>query len=102
MRGGRLYLKKGTVVDVHPGGLCDVAMDEGRDVIQLGQAALETVVPKEVGAAVLVVEGALRGSKARVQAKTAEVCAVQLESDFSIQRLLLDEVAMFVGPMDDD
>jgi len=27
---------------------------------------------------------------------------VQLESDFSVQRLLLDEVAMYVGPMDDD
>jgi hypothetical protein len=44
--------------------------------MQLGQAALETVVPKEIGAAVLVVEGPLRGSKARVQAKMAEACAV--------------------------
>jgi hypothetical protein len=26
---------------------------------------------------------------------------VQLESDFSVQRLLLDEVAMYVGPMDE-
>lgn len=43
---------------------------------QLAQAALETVVPKELGAAVLVVEGKLRGNKARVQAKTAEACAV--------------------------
>jgi hypothetical protein len=43
---------------------------------QLGQAALETVVPKEIGAAVLVVVGPLRGNKARVQAKTAEACAV--------------------------
>lgn len=43
---------------------------------QLGQAALETVVPKELGAAVLVVEGPFRGQKARVQAKTAEACAV--------------------------
>ncbi len=30
---GRLYLKKGTVVDVHPGGLCDVSMDEGRETV---------------------------------------------------------------------
>lgn len=43
---------------------------------QLGQSALETVVPKEVGAAVLVVEGPLRGNRARVQAKMAEACAV--------------------------
>lgn len=36
VRGGRLYLKKGTVVDVHPRGLCDVSMDEGREVVQVG------------------------------------------------------------------
>lgn len=69
---------------------------------QLSQAALETVVPKELGAAVLVVEGPLRGSKARVQAKSAEACAVQLVSDLSVHRLLLDQVAMYVGPMDED
>ena len=33
--GGRLYLKKGTVVDVHPGGLCDVKMDEGREMAEV-------------------------------------------------------------------
>jgi hypothetical protein len=35
IRGGRLYLKKGTVVDVHPGALCDVSMDEGNTVVQV-------------------------------------------------------------------
>lgn len=68
---------------------------------QAGQAQLETVVPKELGAAVLVVEGPLRGHKARLHAKSGEACAVQLEADLSVQRLLLDEVAMYVGPMDE-
>ncbi len=31
VNGGRLYLKKGTVVDVHPEGVCDVAVDDSRD-----------------------------------------------------------------------
>lgn len=35
VRGGRLYLKKGTVIDVHPGARCDVSMDEGNDVVQV-------------------------------------------------------------------
>jgi hypothetical protein len=36
VRGGRLYLKKGTIVDVHPAGLCDIAMDEGKEMVQVG------------------------------------------------------------------
>ena len=68
---------------------------------QVGQGALETVVPRELGAAVLVVAGPLRGSKARVHAKSSEACAVQLEADLSVQRLLLDQVASYVGPMDE-
>lgn len=34
--GGRLYLKKGTVMDVAPGGVCEVKMDEGREVVTVG------------------------------------------------------------------
>lgn len=31
-RGGKIYLKKGNVLDVHPGALADVAMDETGEV----------------------------------------------------------------------
>lgn len=52
----------------------------------------------------LVVAGSLRGSRARLlKANTAEgVAAVQLAADFRVQRLLLDDVCMYVGPMDED
>jgi hypothetical protein len=36
LEGGRLYLKKGTVVDVHPGATCDVTVDDTRLVVQVG------------------------------------------------------------------
>ncbi len=35
LQGGRLYLKKGEVVDVHPGAIADVSMDEGGQVLQV-------------------------------------------------------------------
>lgn len=72
--------------------------------LQLPEASLETVVPKAEGSAVLVVAGRLRGARARLlQCRTADgVAAVQLASDFSVQRLMLDDIAQFVGPMDDD
>jgi len=49
-RGGRLYLKKGTVVDVHPGGVCDVAMDEGKEMVQVGLRAEQADAGKVVDA----------------------------------------------------
>ncbi len=70
---------------------------------QLRQSQLETVIPKEVGSAVLVVAGAHRGAKARLHAKSSGgACAVQLAHDFSVQRLLLDQVAAYVGSLDED
>ncbi len=34
-RGGKIYLKKGVVVDVHPGGIADVRMDENGEALQV-------------------------------------------------------------------
>ncbi|GIL62552.1 hypothetical protein Vafri_16641, partial [Volvox africanus] len=104
VRSGKLYLKKGTVVDVHPGGTADVAVDDTGDVLRLPESSLETVVPRYEGAAVLVVAGPHRGSRGRLlQASTATgAAAVQLAADFSIVRLLLDDVAGFTGELDDE
>lgn len=35
VRGGKLYLKKGTLVDVHPGATADVAVDDTGDVLRV-------------------------------------------------------------------
>ncbi|KXZ46948.1 hypothetical protein GPECTOR_39g442 [Gonium pectorale] len=104
VRGGKLYLKKGRVVDVHPGGSADVHVDDTGDVLRLAESSLETVVPKHEGAAVLVVAGPHRGARGRLlQASvSAGAAAVQLAADFTIVRLMLDDVAGFLGEVDDD
>jgi hypothetical protein len=71
--------------------------------VQVRQSGLETVVPKEVGAPVLVVSGPLRGHKARLHARSdGGAAAIQLASDFSVHRLMLDDIAAYVGSMDDE
>jgi len=103
--GGKLYLKKGTVMDVRPDGSCDVRLEEeGRGVVTVHQDQLETVVPKEPGAAVMVVSGEHRGRKGRLlQASTSSgAAALQLLGDMQVVRLLLDDVAQFMGHLHDE
>ncbi len=71
---------------------------------QLPQSALETVVPKHEGAAVLIVGGPHRGARGRLlQVNTgAGAAAVQLSADFSVVRLLLDDVAGYAGELEDE
>lgn len=105
MNQGRTYLKKGVVLDVHPGSRADVRLDETREVLSLmPQDSLETVIPKGKGEALLIVGGKMRGSKGRLlQAKTDEgVAAVQLASDLTVHQLMLDDICMFMGSLDED
>jgi G patch domain/KOW motif-containing protein len=62
------------------------------------------VLPKEEGALLLVVAGPLKGCRAKLLkcSKDEGVAAVQLTSDFSIHRLLMHDVAMYVGHIDDE
>ena len=105
LRGGALYLKKGVVLDVHPGALADVALEEPRTVVQLPEAQLETVVPKEAGRPVQVVAGPWRGRRGRLlQARPSDgVAAVQLAGGaMEVVRLALDDVAEFVGALEEE
>jgi len=104
MAGGRFYLKKGVVVDVHPGALADVTIEETRQVVQLPEAQLETVVPKEAGKPVQVVAGEWRGRRGRLLqvSKSSGVAAVQLSGDMAIVRLSLDDVAEYMGAVEED
>ncbi len=71
---------------------------------QLRQPALETVVPKNPGGLIMVVSGPVRGSKGKLlQSRSSEgVAAVQLSHDFSVHRLMLDDVCEYVGRDDDE
>lgn len=104
VRQGRLYLKKALVVDVHPGALCDVRVEETGQVSSLPQQLLETVVPKSAGAAVLVVGGDYKGRKGKLLqcSVSGGVAAVQLSGDLSVQRLLLDDVTEYLGAVDEE
>ncbi|XP_026382172.1 protein MOS2-like [Papaver somniferum] len=60
-RGGKLYMKKGEIVDVVERSVCDIAMDESKEVIQgVKQDILETVIPR-CGGAVLILYGKHKG-----------------------------------------
>ncbi|KAF8069698.1 gpkow [Scenedesmus sp. PABB004] len=99
--GGRLYLKKGVVLDVAPDGTCDVRLDDTRQVVSAHQDQLETVVPKEAGAAVMLVGGEHRGRKGRLLQVSISggAAAVQLTGDMAVVRLLLDELAAYTGAL---
>ncbi len=72
--------------------------------LQLPQSALETVLPRDEGAAIMVVSGKLRGSKGRLLKRHAAegVAAVQLALDFSVHRLMLDDVAAYMGVVEEE
>ncbi|CAI8615624.1 unnamed protein product [Vicia faba] len=61
-KGGRLYLKKGEVLDVIGPTTCDISMDESREIIQgVSQDMLETAIPRR-GGPVLVLHGKHKGA----------------------------------------
>lgn len=65
--GGEYYKKKGTIVDVHAGGtIGDVEIFDVGDVIRVGMAHLETVLPRE-GGIVLVLTGKHAGQEAELR-----------------------------------
>ncbi|RDX77687.1 Protein MOS2, partial [Mucuna pruriens] len=61
LKGGRLYLKKGEVLDVVGPTTCDISMDETREIVQgVSQDVLETAIPRH-GGPVLVLAGKYKG-----------------------------------------
>ena len=101
--GGRLYLKKGVVVDVKAPTLCDVHFEGlGESFQDLRQSQLETVVPSVEGAAVVVLGGPLARRRGRLlqRSATSGMAAVQLTADLTVHKLPLDDVAEYCGPTD--
>ncbi|GBG90266.1 hypothetical protein CBR_g50444 [Chara braunii] len=110
LSGGKVYLKKATVADVvgfAPATrkmLCDVVLDENGKILQgVDESSLETVLPKR-GGRVLIVSGSLRGQGGRLMDKNLDKgwALVQLHEDLAHVQVQLDDVAEFVGGMQDD
>lgn len=94
----RLYLKKAEVVDVPEPTACSlVVVESGEKLAAVRQSQLETVVPKEEGRRLLVVNGPLAGQRARLLSRNSAAVAVQLTADFSVHKLCFDDVSEYAG-----
>jgi G patch domain/KOW motif-containing protein len=98
-KGGKLYLKKGRVIDVVDPTTCDLLLDENGMVVQgVKQDVLETAIPKR-GGAILVVQGKHRGVLGKLMERDSDkgIGVVQKEDTYEMLTLSLDHIAEFVG-----
>ncbi|EEF39428.1 Protein MOS2, putative [Ricinus communis] len=99
LKGGRFYLKKGEVVDVVGPYVCDISMDETKELVQgVDQDLLETALPRR-GGPVLVLYGKHKGAYGNLVEKDLdrETGVVQ---DFDTREFLnvkLEQIAEYVG-----
>ncbi|KAM4127399.1 hypothetical protein ACJW30_02G087000 [Castanea mollissima] len=99
LKGGRLYLKKGEVVDVVGPRMCDVSMDESRELIQgVSQDFLETALPRR-GGPILVLYGKHEGVFGNLVSKDLEqeTAVVQDANNHDYVNVRLDQIAEYIG-----
>ncbi|XP_011018394.1 PREDICTED: protein MOS2-like [Populus euphratica] len=99
LKGGKLYLKKGEVVDVVGPYKCDVSMDESRELVQgVDQDLLENALPRR-GGPVLVLYGKHRGAYGNLVQRDMdrEVGVVQDYGSHELLNVKLEQIAEYVG-----
>jgi G patch domain/KOW motif-containing protein len=99
LKGGKLYLKKGEVVDVVGPYKCDVSMDESRELVQsVDQDLLENALPRR-GGPVLVLYGKHRGAYGNLVQRDLdrEVGVVQDYGSHELLNVKLEQIAEYVG-----
>lgn len=97
--GGRLYLKKGKVLDVVGSYMCDILMDDSKELIQgVEQELLQAALPKP-GGPVLVLYGKHKGTYGSLlKCDLGRETGVVIDADS--QQLLnvkLDQTAEYIG-----
>ncbi|KAL0800451.1 hypothetical protein Bca101_055626 [Brassica carinata] len=103
LKGGRLYLKKGKVVDVVGPTTCDITMDETQELVQgVDQELLETALPRR-GGPVLVLLGKHKGVYGNLVEKDLdrETGVVRDLDNHKMLDVRLEQVAEYMGDMDD-
>ncbi|KAJ4962176.1 hypothetical protein NE237_022115 [Protea cynaroides] len=98
-RGGKLYLKKGEVVDVVGPTTCDIAMDENRELIQgVDQEILETALPRR-GGPVLVLHGKHKGVFGSLVERNIEkeTGIIQDADAHALLNVRLDQIAEYLA-----
>lgn len=99
LKRGNLYGKKGEVVDVVGPYLCDISMDESRELIQsVDQDLLETALPRR-GGPVLVLYGKYKGVYGNLVQKDLdqETGVVQESGTHELLNVKLGQVAEYIG-----
>ncbi|ERN08173.1 hypothetical protein AMTRI_Chr09g37590 [Amborella trichopoda] len=98
-RGGRLYLKKGEVMDVVGPLTCDITMDDSKEVIQgVNQEILQTALPQR-GGYVLVLLGKHKDVFGKLVEKDLDkgIGIVQDADTFEMVSVELDQIAEYTG-----
>ena len=92
-------MKKGVVTDVVTPTRCSIFLDSGDRTVDAEQSQLETVVPKKEGTRVLLLQGKLRGQRAKLLKRNTESCqaAVQLTEDLSVHKVGFDDFSEYLG-----
>ncbi|XP_078439999.1 protein MOS2-like [Wolffia australiana] len=99
IRRGRMYLKKGTVVDVVGPMTCDISMDESGELLQgVDQEMLETALPRR-GGSVLVLFGRYKGCFGTLMEKNSEkeTAVVRDADNHELIKVRLDQISEYVG-----
>ncbi|KAK6137189.1 hypothetical protein DH2020_029068 [Rehmannia glutinosa] len=103
LKGGRLFLKKGVVVDVVGPGMCDISIDESRELVQgVDQELLETALPKR-GGPVLVLYGRHKGVYGSLLERDSEkeMGVVRDADTHELLNVRLDQIAEYIGDPSD-
>ncbi|KAK8963086.1 Protein MOS2 [Platanthera guangdongensis] len=101
--GGKLYLKKGEVVDVVGPTTCDIRIDGRRELVQgVDQGILETALPKS-GGSVLVLYGKHKGVFGSLVERDSEkeTGIVRDADNHALINVLLEQIAEYVGDPSD-
>ena len=98
-KGGRLYLKKGEVLDVVGPTTCDISMDESKQIVQgVSQDILETVLPRR-GGPVLVLCGKYKGAFGSLVERDLdrEIGVVKDADTHELLNVRLEQIAEYIG-----
>ncbi|KAK4256127.1 hypothetical protein QN277_009035 [Acacia crassicarpa] len=98
-KGGRLYLKKGQVLDVVGPTTCDISMDNSKEIIQgVSQDFLETSIPRR-GGPVLVLYGKHKGVYGSLVERDLdkEMAVVRDADTHALVNVPLEQIAEFIG-----
>ncbi|XP_016648685.1 PREDICTED: protein MOS2-like [Prunus mume] len=103
LKGGKLYLKKGEVMDVVGPKTCDISMDGSRELVQgVSQDLLETALPRR-GGSVLVLSGKHKGVFGNLVEKDSdrETGVVRDADTHELLNVSLEQIAEFTGDPSD-